>query len=83
MLADTVATTEIASAQENGTLIGWRQRQVVRAKRWVLGSEHKATDACDQNAAAGEIPIDQPFPSGVNTPPAHAGCSCSLSAVTK
>ena len=83
MFADTVAMTEIASAQENGNLIGWRQSQVVRAKRWVLGSEHKAADTCDQNVAAGEIPIDQPFPSGVLTPPAHAGCVCCLAAVTK
>ncbi len=83
MLADTAATTEIASAQENGTLIGWRQSQVVRAKCWSPGSERKALDACDQNAAAGEIPIDQLFPSGVLTPPAHAGCSCCLSAVLK
>jgi hypothetical protein len=82
-LADVAGHTEIASAQENGTLVGWRESGVVRAKQWRMSSDHKASDACDRNAAAGEIPIDKPFPSGAMVPPAHAGCSCFVIAVTK
>jgi hypothetical protein len=82
-LADVVGHTEVASAQENGTLIGWRESGVVRAKQWLLGNDHKVADACDQNATAGEVPIEQPFPSGVMVPPAHLGCSCCVIAITK
>ncbi len=82
-LADVIGHTEIASAETNGSLIGWRESGVVRAKRWLMPSDHKASDACDKNAAAGEVPIDQPFPSGVMVPPAHAGCSCFMAPVTK
>jgi hypothetical protein len=43
-------------------------------KSWVGGT----CEACQENADAGWIPIDDAFPSGDDEPPAHPNCECEL-----
>jgi hypothetical protein len=68
------------SAFHHGMLDAWREREVA-TKRWVHSPDEGECPkgVCAGNAAAGAVPIDDTFPSGHIAPPAHGGCSCSLS----
>lgn len=46
-------------------------------KAWDPDGE--ACEVCEDNVAAGWIPIDEDFPSGDDGPTAHPNCDCSLS----
>lgn len=81
--ADLIARTEISNAQIQGSLTGWRASGVVTQKQWILGSEHDRDDICDENAAAGAIPLDADFPSGDDAPPGHPNCSCDCLGLTE
>ncbi len=52
------------------------QRPTRGHKRWY--AEPGACGKCVANAAAGDVPLDQPFPSGAMQPGAHNGCACKL-----
>ena len=80
--ADMIAKTEVARAQSEGTLAAWKQTGAVLARKWVLSSIHPCCDECDENAAAGSVPIDEPFPSGDHTVPAHPNCICAVVATS-
>jgi len=79
--AETIARTELAMAQSEGAIEGWRQSGVVAGKRWLLGSEHGDPDECDENSDAGVIALGDAFPSGDDTAPAHPRCTCDVIAV--
>jgi hypothetical protein len=81
--ATVVADTELAKAQTEGALTGWKQSGVVKGKKWILASEHGGPDECDENAAAGEIAVDEAFPSGDFTAPAHPRCWCDVVAIVE
>ncbi len=73
--ADMVAQTETATA------LGQGGREAADA----AGKEEKAwytqggvTDVCADNEAEGWIPIDDSFPSGDDTVPAHVNCECDV-----
>lgn len=76
--AETIARTELAMADMQGNLMGWRASGVVVAKRWIMSNVHDIDDECDMNAQAGQIPLDSMFPSGVEAPPDHPRCACDL-----
>ncbi|MEI6730511.1 MAG: phage minor head protein [Pseudomonadota bacterium] len=73
--ANTISRTEIANAHVQGQMISYRAAGVTK-KTWVLGSE--SCDECQDNAKAGEIDIDDDFPSGDEAPPAHPNCTCDV-----
>ena len=73
-----VARTETAGALVQGNLATWRESGEVVGKQWVLGSEHEGDDDCNTNANAGEIGIDDTFPTGDDGPPAHPNCVCDV-----
>ena len=75
-----IAQTELSLTTGNAHLIGWKESGVVEGKTWLLSSDHPEEDECDLNAKAGVVPIDQPFPSGDMTNPAHPGCWCTVAA---
>ena len=77
--AETIARTELAFANTNGAMQGYRASGVVTGKVWLLGEE--ACDECQGNADAGEIGIDESFPSGDDAPPAHPNCVCDVAPV--
>jgi DivIVA domain-containing protein len=49
--------------------------------RWVLTSPNGCSD-CDDNALAGAVAVDEPFPTGHAYPPAHSGCRCMVAPLT-
>lgn len=73
-----IAANEAAMARAAGALAAWKADGKIVAKQWVLGPLHARMDECDGNARAGEIALDQAFPSGVVYPPAHPWCGCSV-----
>jgi hypothetical protein len=79
--AELIADTDLARAQQEGSMAEWRESGVVEAKTWLLSNDHPFEDDCDDNADAGEIPIDEDFPSGDEAPPAHPRCHCDVAAV--
>lgn len=76
--AETIARTELAFAHTNGNMAGWQESGVVEKKQSILGSEHDMDDECNDNADAGPIPLDEPFPSGDLLPPYHPNCVCDV-----
>ena len=79
--AKLIAITETNRASSQGILSGWRNSGLVAQKEWNLSADHDFDDECDGNEDDGPIDIDDTFSSGDDGPPAHPGCTCSLSAV--
>jgi len=76
--ADMIARTEIAFSDVEGRLIGYKSSGVVTGKQSIMSDSHDDDDDCDENAAAGVIPIDDDFPSGDSGPPYHPRCECDI-----
>lgn len=72
--ANNIARTEIAGAQDAGSLAYFRAAGVT-GKRWSAGD---SCPNCMANAAQGVIPIDQPFQSGHQHAPLHPSCVCRI-----
>jgi hypothetical protein len=72
--AEMIGRTEIARAQEEGHLAGWKASGVVESVTWILGSEHDADvpsgDECDDNDGE-TVKLGEEFESGDTAPPAH------------
>lgn len=81
--AETIARTEVAKAQVAGAMTGWKASGVVASSRWLLAPGHSRLDECDENAAAGEVPLGKTYPSGDYGAPAHPNCECAMVAVLK
>jgi len=81
--AGLIARTEVANADQEGNFQAYKASGVVKGKIWLLGSEHKKDDECDENADAGEIPLEEEFPSGHLRPTAHPECDCDMIPVTE
>jgi len=73
-----IARTETIRADCQGNLAAYKNSGLVSGKKWILGSEHTGDDECNDNAAEGEIPLDQDFSSGDEAPPAHPNCVCDF-----
>ena len=78
-----IARTEVISGYAEGSLEGYRQSGVVKMKKWLTAGDERVdggdmSGACATNEAAGEIPLEQIFPSGDVAPPNHPNCRCSL-----
>jgi hypothetical protein len=75
--AMTIARTEIANADVQGSLIAYRESGVVSGKELVLSDAHDDPDECDDAAAMGVVPIDDDF-GGLGDPPYHPKCECDV-----
>ncbi len=77
--AETIARTEASRAAHMGELMSAKESGVVRMKKWLASSD--ACPLCDDVAAKGAIPIEEPFTTtdygDVNGPPLHPNCQCS------
>lgn len=79
-----IANTEIRRAHSEGSLAGMRGAQdagVDVRKRWITSGHDTACDDCLENEAAGEIDIEDEFPSGDDAAPAHPNCNCDIVAI--
>jgi hypothetical protein len=78
--ADLIARTEVANAEGQGKLAGWKTSGVVTKKRWLLDAD--PCEVCEDNALEGPIDLNDTFPSGDDAEPAHPYCRCAVVAET-
>jgi len=79
-----IARTELSDAYNFGQLdsvkqaarAGWLPG--VPQKSWIAGGPNPC-EVCEENEAAGPIPLEDTFPSGDERPTAHPSCACSCS----
>lgn len=77
--AELIAETEVARANSYGALDGYKKAQeagVQVRKSWLRLED--ACPVCQENEEAGDIDIDEAFPSGDLAPPAHPNCRCVI-----
>ena len=77
--ADLIARTEVAAANNQGTLESLKAARSIgvnRKKIWYPDAE--ACPICSDNADQGAIDLDDDFDSGDDAPPAHPNCECRL-----
>lgn len=80
--ANMVARTEMRFANSQGTLDGWRDSGSVEKKAWSTANDDKVEEICQANADAGDIDLNDAFPSGDDAPPAHPNCRCVIVGTT-
>jgi len=73
--AEMIARTETAMAQAFAT-VQTGKNFGAKTKSCQMSNLHDIDDQCDAAAAAGEIPIDKPYPDGVMHIPLHPRCMC-------
>ena len=83
--ADTIARTELISAQNHGKLEAWREAsdkglydKATSVKEWSA-----AADACDEclDLDGERVRLDEPFSAGVMSPTLHPRCKCSMNLI--
>lgn len=77
--ADMIARTELANAMGSANLATMKENNVT-TKEWVAAGDHPCP-VCEENESAGEVPVNEPFPSGDESEPAHPRCECYTNAV--
>lgn len=72
--AETIARTETAFADVGGNMAAYSEAGVEK-KQWIVGA-----GCCDECAALDQEiqPLDSPFSSGDDAPPAHPNCRCDV-----
>lgn len=76
-----IARTEMITANARGSLAGYYAAKSIGidiVKYWI--PDANACPVCLENADAGDIELDEDFPSGDPCPTAHPHCECSLAA---
>lgn len=76
--AEMIARTEMRMADGAGALAGYKASGVVQRKVWLTSQDDDVSEDCEDNAAAGPIPLDDDFPSGDDAEPAHPNCRCAI-----
>lgn len=77
--ANMIADTETANIMGNANL-DFMTNNGVEYKQWVTAGDNPC-DECQSNEDAGEIPVDENFPTGDDSEPAHPNCECYVDAV--
>jgi hypothetical protein len=79
--AGVIARTEVANANAQGKLEGWRAARdtagVKLQKTWQTSNNTDTCPTCEENEAAGPIDLEDDFPSGDDAEPGHPGCECA------
>lgn len=79
-----IADAEVGNANGDGILGAMFEARAAGLdleKQWY--PDPNACDVCLANAEAGPIPLDQPFPGGVQKPLQHPRCECTMLGVPK
>lgn len=80
--ATLIADTEVAMATGQGALAGYKEAKAagVKLKKiWVCDSD--PCPICEENQDAGEIDVEDSFPSGDDCETAHPNCECHTESV--
>jgi len=76
--SELIARTETANALSQASL-DTMEDMGIDGKEWVTAGDDRVSDECLGNEAEGVIPVGQTFSSGVDAPPEHPDCRCTLS----
>lgn len=76
--AGVIAATETTSAMTKGDILAWEILGNVQNVIWQTEEDDAVDLDCEENQAAGPLPIGSTFPSGHAEPPAHPNCRCVL-----
>lgn len=76
--ADTIARTEMKTADSEGAMAGWKASGLKMKKEWVRSADESECDICEANEAQGPIDLNDTFESGDETSPAHPNCECAV-----
>jgi SPP1 gp7 family putative phage head morphogenesis protein len=86
--ARVIARTETIAAANQGQLQLWRQavqQRLLRGteyKRWIVTPDDRLCPICE-GLAGEEVPLEENFSVGVDSPPAHAQCRCTFGLVRR
>lgn len=72
-----IAVTETARALSAASVAEYEDAGIA-TKGWLNADDQDVCPICRENEDAGDIPLDEPFPSGEPFPPAHPGCRCAV-----
>lgn len=76
--ADMIARTETRLADSAGQMDAYVASGVVEGTEWSTSQDDLVSDECNENAAAGVIPLGETYPSGDTAPPGHPNCRCCM-----
>lgn len=76
--AATIGRTEVIAANNRGNYDAYADSGVVERVEWLTAHDDLVEEICEDNEAAGAIPLGEGFPSGDDCPPAHPNCRCAL-----
>jgi Phage Mu protein F like protein len=83
--ARTIAQHEVFEINNSVALNSFRlardEAGVKLKKVWETSGDDNVCEDCLENEAAGEIDLDDDFPSGSDSPPEHVNCGCQITAV--
>ena len=75
--ADLIASTEVTRAFAEGNMTAWRESGIIQRREWRTSNDEIVCLIC--GPLNGKITgLDEPFPGGVDSPPAHPRCRCWL-----
>jgi SPP1 gp7 family putative phage head morphogenesis protein len=72
--SDMIARTEVAFADIQGNLAGYRESGVVEGREWVIAQDEYCEDC--ESMSGMVVPIGGDFPGG--DPPLHPNCRCDI-----
>lgn len=75
--SETIALTEWNRAASAATQ-NEMKRLGYETKFWITAGDSRVCPVCADNAASGDIPVDESFASGEDYPPAHPRCRCNV-----
>lgn len=76
--AETIARTELAFADSQGALTGYRESGLVAGKEWITAEDDLVSDICVEAGSLGVIGLEDKYPTGVDAPPNHPNCRCVI-----
>jgi HK97 family phage portal protein len=80
--ANRIARTEVLKASNEATLQAYIQSDVVDAKEWLTAFDERTSEECAE--LDGEVqPLGKDFTGGIDAPPLHPNCRCTLIPVIK
>lgn len=75
--AGMIAVTETATAQTKGSLASY-QSQGTEGKEWQTAGDERVCEICAGAEGDGAIPVGTPFNNGLDGPPGHPRCRCTV-----
>lgn len=76
--AEMIARTETAMADVQGNMAAYRESGIVTGKIWITAGDDLVSEDCALNGEAGEVGLNDSFPSGASEPPDHPNCRCDV-----